>query len=131
MTETLADLAAQATIIATNTGKVGLDWAKLSPWQREAVHYRVTLHYRTRRLTVDWWQGAGIKHAPWAADVLSSLLSDAECGASSFEDFCAEFGYDEDSRAAERTYHACKAMGPKLRRLLGTDYERFAHAERE
>ena len=41
--------------------------------------------------------------APTAYDILSGLGYEYE----SFEDFCNEFGYDTDSRSAERIYNDC------------------------
>ena len=35
------------------------------------------------------------------------MIDDAIAGLDSFEDFCSNFGYDEDSRQAERIYKAC------------------------
>lgn len=58
--------------------------------------------------------------APTAADVLYSLCSDA--GAldyASFEDWAADFGFDTDSREAERIYRACLDIGLKLRAAIG------------
>lgn len=40
---------------------------------------------------------------PTAYDVLTCLQ---KYGVGTFEDFCSEFGYDEDSRTAEKTYKA-------------------------
>lgn len=58
---------------------------------------------------------------PDLAEVLDSLRLDAECGgADSFEDFAAEYGYDEDSRKAEAIYRACQKIRSDLRRLLGS-----------
>ena len=34
-----------------------------------------------------------------------------------------------DSRSAERTYKACKALAPRLRRFLGEDFEEVCRAE--
>jgi hypothetical protein len=41
-------------------------------------------------------------------DAFQSFLSDAIYGTMSFEDFCAETGYDEDSRRAEKIWGATK-----------------------
>lgn len=43
--------------------------------------------------------------APNAYDLLASITK-YEVG--TFEDFCGEYGYDEDSRTAEKTYNAVK-----------------------
>ncbi len=62
--------------------------------------------------------------------MLDCLLSDSQAGEQDFEEFCAEFGYDTDSRKAERTWKACRAQAPKVKRLLGEDFERFLYADR-
>lgn len=54
--------------------------------------------------------------------VLYSLLSDAAAGTETFPDFCANYGYDEDSRKALEIYLKCQTIGADLRRVLGTDY---------
>jgi hypothetical protein len=43
--------------------------------------------------------------APTAYDVLACLT---KYDPGTFEDFCSEFGYEEDSRSAEKTYNAVK-----------------------
>ena len=39
----------------------------------------------------------------------------------SFEDWAGDYGYDADSRSAERTYRAIGSQVDDLRRLLGED----------
>lgn len=56
--------------------------------------------------------------APKAASVLHSLLLDTDCGADTFEDFCSNLGYDEDSRKAHDTYLACQKLGTQLRKVF-------------
>jgi hypothetical protein len=58
------------------------------------------------------------------------LLSDASAGEQSFEEFCLEFGYDPDSRKAERIHKACEKTARELRRLLGDDFETFLYSDR-
>lgn len=60
--------------------------------------------------------------APKVDEVLHSLFLDAQCGSLSFNDFCSEFGYDNDSISAFDTYRACMESGEKLRRALGPEY---------
>ncbi len=92
--------------------------------------WRVTVRYHGRRLTTDFHQGMALEREPTAADVVSSLCSDAHTvDGQSFEDFCSDFGYDTDSRKAESIYKACRKMAPKVRRLLREDFETFANAE--
>jgi len=100
-------------------------------WQKTAHNYRVTLRYQRRAMTVDYFMGQLLTEEPTAGQVLESLLTDAEAGAVSFEDFCGDFGYDTDSRKAYRTWQACKRTTISLHRLLGSDFDTFASAERD
>jgi isopropylmalate/homocitrate/citramalate synthase len=56
-----------------------------------------------------------LKHA------LYCFVSDACSAQNGFEDFCNEFGYNEDSRAAERIYKQCKIMLAKYTRICDAD----------
>ncbi len=56
---------------------------------------------------------------PTLYDVLSCLQ---KYDVGTFEDFCANFGYDEDSRTAERTYKAVVKEFEAMQRLF-TDEE--------
>ena len=57
-------------------------------------------------------------HAPIIDDVLFSLVMDALYGSETFGDFCADFGYDEDSRKVLKIYLECQKTADKIRRLL-------------
>lgn len=67
-----------------------------------------------------------IAPVPELADVLDNLASDAAGyeNARSFEDWASDYGYDTDSRKAERIYSEIKKQVSELRRLLGADYEK-------
>ena len=74
-------------------------------------------------LTVYFSQGSAHKKPPTLADVLDCLASDASGvdNVRSFDDWASEYGYDTDSRKAERTYHICKKQAQDLKALLGRD----------
>ena len=74
-------------------------------------------------LTVYFSQGSAHKKPPTLAEVLDCLASDASGvdNAQSFEDWASEYGYDTDSRKAERTYRICEEQAQKLKALLGQD----------
>jgi len=55
-----------------------------------------------------WLKGNDLIHAFYC------FLSDAQSGTYSLEDFCSEFGYDLDSRRAERIYKQCQKSMDKL-----------------
>jgi len=65
--------------------------------------------------------------------VLDSLASDAGAyeQARNFEDFAADFGYDTDSRKAERMYQACGEVSKQLRTFLGLEEFRMLLEEVE
>lgn len=55
-------------------------------------------------------------------DVLNAFycfVSDALDSLYSFDEFCGEFGYDTDSRKAEKVYRACKRAYAKFERVSG------------
>lgn len=66
--------------------------------------------------------------APKIEQVLHSLILDASCGNDTFEDFCANCGYDTDSRKALDAYMACQKIGSDLRRVLGSKYPEIEEA---
>jgi hypothetical protein len=51
------------------------------------------------------------------------FVSDSVSGENSFEDFCSEFGYDSDSRTAEKIWRACGRSYGKLKSLLPPDVD--------
>jgi len=99
----------------------------------ERNHYRVTLSKTLRlkmpegtrqipacRLTFDFWgsindaqQG---KH-PTAYDVLARISGDVHCP-ETFADFCADYGYEEDSIKALQTFRRCSRFGKRLQEFF-------------
>lgn len=64
---------------------------------------------------------------PDIVEVLACMVMDTCAfynGCTDFEDWADEFGYDNDSREAERIYHACRAEYKGLRQM-GVDFERL------
>ena len=105
---------------------------KADKWQRSAYHYAVTFTIRsfkgvtdanTRSLTVPFSTGNGWDREPSAAEVMRCVLSDAmdvhpQYGHYRFEPWAEEFGYDTDSRAAEKTFKACQDQLAELEDFL-------------
>lgn len=52
-----------------------------------------------------------------------SFVQDATAGEQSHADFCADYGYDEDSRAAHATWGACVAALADFHKLVGGPME--------
>jgi hypothetical protein len=98
-------------------------------------HWRVTLRCGRSRMSTVFSMGYGRNGAePKLSEVLDCLASDAASfdNAQSFEDWASDYGYDTDSRKAERTYLAVQKGAVKLRKFLGDSaYETLMTAERE
>lgn len=64
----------------------------------------------------------GWLHVPTLDSVLECLFSDLECGEQSFNDFCDNLCYSNDSLKALDVYRSCMEIAPKLRKALGNEY---------
>ncbi len=90
-------------------------------------HYAYTLTFsrpgNPPQQDFPWKQGLGITDDPDPAEVLGSVARDYEdTKCKTFEEWAAEYGYDADSRAAEKIFKTCLQMGAQLRALgLGND----------
>lgn len=121
----LIDLCTQHGVTIVNEpSKPSKEWPDMQAW-------RSTLAFEGRTYATDFHQGSAHKAPPTAADVLNCLLSDASSveNTGSFEEWCSDFGYNTDSRKAERAYKACEATVAPLREFLGELYETFVNAE--
>jgi hypothetical protein len=89
--------------------------------------YTVRISHDGRSLITPWRAGTGLPKLTTGADdvasVLDALRSDAQsyAYARDFADWCADFGYDTDSRKAEKIYRACGNIGHRLERVFGAD----------
>src|SRR3990167_2453382 len=76
---------------------------------------------RNPHMSVTFSKGYGHNGAePTAAEVLDCLASDAAGldNSRNFEDWCSEYGYNEDSRTAWRTYKTVVHEAVRLRHFL-------------
>ena len=74
----------------------------------------------------DWAKTYAV--CPTQANVLYSLLLDAQCADQNFDDFCSDLGYDPDSRKDFKIYEACCEILQKMRKIF-TNTERDELAE--
>lgn len=58
---------------------------------------------------------------PNAAEVLADLARNSTACEMSFADWCADYGYDTDSRKALETYLACQTGAQEVRKLVGNE----------
>jgi hypothetical protein len=86
-------------------------------------NYKCRITCGRRGFTLYFSQGYGIQGDPTIERVLESLLSDAAGyeNTQSFEDWASDYGYDTDSRKAEKIYKAVKRQAEQLKRTLGED----------
>lgn len=100
---------------------------KAASWTPHGLHWRCTLSQGGRRYTFDFWNSrAAGAAAPAAYDVLACL--DWHCP-DDFESFCADFGYDTDSRKAHATWEACVKGTKALHRVIENPEHRDILAE--
>lgn len=104
--------------------KIACEWVDHNPhmpdWN-DANHYKCKLTMGRKQMTVYFSQGYGITHEPEAADVLNCLADDSAgvSNARSFEEWAEDYGYDTDSRKAEKTYKVCVKQAARLLSFLG------------
>jgi len=96
--------------------RITLSDSKPANWEPSGHHYRVTLSGAHRRMTFDFWGSAhdaetGEDPSPY--DVLACISSDAYCP-DTFQDFCEEYGYEEDSIKALQTFQRCERFSKRL-----------------
>jgi hypothetical protein len=75
-------------------------------------------------LSFDFWNSFHAKSEGTteldAYHVLSSISNDVHCP-DTFEDFCAEYGYDEDSRKAFATFKRCARFAERLQAFFSEE----------
>lgn len=101
------------------------DGKKVASWDaNNDRHNKVTVKNldNGKRTSFDFWGSVVNPRVESEYDLLNAFycfVSDALCGFESFESFCGDFGYDTDSRKAEKTYKACKRAYAKFERVSG------------
>jgi hypothetical protein len=73
--------------------------------------------YPPRSIAAEAWNRDNLKPAkPTNADILHSLTMDASAADENFSDWCANFGYSDDSLKALNTYKQCLEIATALRK---------------
>ena len=89
-------------------------------------HWKCVLRRPGHSMTVYFSMGYGHNgKAPEAADVLDCLASDASSieNTKGFEDWCSAFGYDTNSRKAEKAFKTCEHQAERLKNFMGGQYK--------
>lgn len=112
---------------------------KVAPWSDKQQNYNnhtitVTNTDTKQKISFEFW-GSIMKPEVKTEDELLyafyCFVSDAVSGNYSFNEFCGEFGYDEDSRKAEKTWKACKKSLEKLNKIYNGDVYDLANELQE
>lgn len=122
---TLQEFIAETGIVITS------EWTDRNPHMDGSDgmdNYHVKL--RAKRLgnaTMRLYFSKGYGHkgaAPTIDEVLDCLASDASGieNSPSFNDWASDYGYDVDSRRAEKTFKTCERQADRLKRFLGESY---------
>ena len=112
-TEELAELRASPYVASIISGRINFT----PEFKREA--YRQLMDGKSMRTMFTQSRVRG-STPPTEYDIVSCLT---KSDPGTFEDFCSEFGYDTDSRQAEKTYKAVKREWEKVARVFGADSE--------
>ena len=94
--------------------QVGVN-ANAPEWAKQ--QWNITLRNGRKRMTFPYY-GGGAASDPTVSDVVETLTLDGYALSVSFEEWCAEYGYDTDSRSAESTYRACRKLGARFAHLV-------------
>lgn len=79
-------------------------------------YYKATPNKRRHEL-----EKASVPFPPFAASVLHSLILDSSACDQSFDSWCADYGYDNDSIKARNTYDACQKNTDNMRAIFSRD----------
>jgi hypothetical protein len=100
-------------------------------------HFIVTVKNENGSIDFDWY-GSYNDHKNNVTeldksnlkDALHSFFSDTIAGNMDFKEFCSEFGYDEDSRKAEKIYNACGDLFEKTEILGITTHDLYDYVNK-
>lgn len=119
------------TIIDTTAGKITIDSKYIGDklWSaddknRNYNNHVVTIFHNKKKLSFDFWGSIvnpEIQNDEENISAFYCFLSDAISAKETFEGFCSEFGYDTDSRKAEKIYKACVKSLKKAERVFNCD----------
>jgi hypothetical protein len=108
------------TVKANYKGDKKASWG--DNWNNHLV--TVTNTDNKKRCTFEFWSSIANPELNEEYDILNSFytfVSDAVGSDQTFENFCGEYGYNEDSREAEKIYRKCQKSLEKLKRIYDGD----------
>lgn len=92
-------------------------------WDETVIrpHYRVTIKTTRGQMTVDFWDSLySLTHdeKPTEYEIFSCLEKYEVCD---FYEWCTEYGYNTDSRRAERLWRLCRRQWASVQRVFTDD----------
>lgn len=97
-------------------------------WSEDATHWNVEIYRGNYSFTIQYSMGSAHTGEPELKDIMYGLLMDIQGTGEDFEDWCANYGYDEDSRKALRIYEACKETSGFMSSMFAPDELEGLHA---
>jgi hypothetical protein len=82
---------------------------------------KVTNINTQQSITFEFWNSIAKGEITEEQEVLSAFycfVSDSLAGMETFSNFCSEFGHDEDSRSAEKTWEKCQKQCQKFTKVF-------------
>lgn len=121
----------KTTIETKTAGKITINseyigdklWA-VSDKMNNYNNHKVTISHKGKTTSFDFWGSIAepeIRDDQANVFAFYCFLSDGLSAKDSFDYFCAEVGYDSDSRTAERIYKLCKKSLKKAERVFDCD----------
>ena len=130
MSTTTIDTIEAIELLPVNINYVG-ETTRDNDWHCD--QWRVTFSSKAGFWSTDYFTGLGHRSKPrtsWdsprpkkpkVADVMHSLILDASAADENFHDWCANYGYSDDSIKAMNTYKQCLDIATALRRHIDPD----------
>lgn len=89
-------------------------------WQ-DGTKYTILKHNKQFERQLDKFSKTLYIRKPSPSDIAECLLSDIQCGQYSFDEFCENLGYSNDSLKALDVYRACMELARKFKKsdLIG------------
>lgn len=102
-------------------------------WAACCRDFKCKLSYNKKSMTIYFSQGTAYTKPPTVLDVLSCIHMDMTSfeNSNSFESWAEDFGFDSDSRIAERTYNEIAKQRKNLVRVFGNIYQEFIDCEND
>ena len=93
---------------------------KTDEWKRTATKYIYKLTFKNQSCTFNYWMGSAHTKAPSKKDILYSFIMDDVTGMD-FEEFCLEFGYDNNNIKELKTFKTYKKQTKNYNKLFNKE----------